>query len=81
MIEIHDLKGTQSYGCFENMKSSKPTLDMLKERGELSEPQHAVMVCQFKNRILQRTYKVRHLRNKWRIMLNPFPDFTPDPAA
>jgi hypothetical protein len=81
MIEIHDLKGTQSYGCFENMKSSKPTLDLLKERGELSAPQHTVIIRQYKNQVLQKIYKVRHVRNKWRILPLNITDFTPTPAA
>lgn len=66
MVEVHDIKGTKSYGCFRNLKGAKPTLDTLRHKGELREENHAVTVCAFKNGILQRAYKVI-FRDGWRI--------------
>lgn len=76
MIELHDVKGTKSFGCFKNFKSCKSTLQQLKERGELRESRDTVTVCSFKNAVLQRAYNVRFLRDKWRPL--PLP---PTPAA
>lgn len=76
MIEIHDVKGTKSFGCFKNFKACKGTLQRLKESGELSENRDTVTVCSFKNDVLKRVYNVRFLRDKWRPL--PLP---PTPAA
>lgn len=66
MIELHDVKGTRSFGCFKNFKSCKNTLQLLKDKGELRESRNTVTVCSFKNNVLQRAYNVRFLRDKWR---------------
>lgn len=73
MIEIHNLNGTTSYGCFANLKASKGTLNLLKNSGELRAPFYMVTVCLYKNRELQKVYNVRFLRNKWCIMPPPTP--------
>ncbi len=74
MIELHDVKGTKSFGRFKNFKSCKSTLQLLKDNGELRDNRNTVAVCSFKNNVLQRAYNVRFLRDKWR----PLP---PTPAA
>lgn len=74
MIELHDIKGTRSFGCFKNFKACKSMLNQLKESGELRENGNTVTVCSFKNNVLQRAYNVCFLRDKWR----PLP---PTPAA
>lgn len=72
MIELHDVKGTRSFGCFKNFKSCKNTLRQLKDKGELRESRNTVTVCSFKNNVLQRAYNVRFLRDKWR-QIPPIP--------
>lgn len=74
MIELHDVKGTKSFGCFKNFKACKGTLNLLQSSGELTNSRNTVTVCNFKNDVLQKVYNVRFLRDKWR----PLP---PTPAA
>lgn len=66
MIELHDVKGTKSFGCFKSFKACKSTLRLLKESGKLRDSRDTVTVCSFKNNVLQRSYNVRFLRDKWR---------------
>ena len=61
MIELHDVKGTKSFGCFKNFKACKSMLQRLKESGELQENCDMVTVCSFKNEVLQWVYNVRFL--------------------
>ena len=76
MIEVHNLKGTKSYGCFANLKVARNNLNVLKKEGKLDGENDTVTVCSFRNRTLQRVYNVRLLRGKWRML----PTFTPHPT-
>jgi len=75
MIEVMNLSGTTSYGCFPNMKAAKPHLDSLRKAGELPDKNHEVIASQFKSGKLQQVYRIFH-DGKWRTAAYTKPENT-----
>lgn len=70
MIEVFNIERTKSLGCFVNFKSAKGTLNGLIASGELSGENPAVLVCSYKNNVIQREYIATYC-GKWRVPASP----------
>lgn len=66
MIEVMNIAGTESFGCFNNMKAANSTLNSLALSKELGE-YPAVLVYAYKNGKPTREYVATYSGNKWRV--------------
>lgn len=64
MIEVYDRDGTRSFGNFAHFKAARPTLDRLREKGELGTLCPTVRISSFTGHKLSRVYRAEW-RNKW----------------